>query len=158
MQLRNQHIIHPSLYTMIYLPTPTHSYVNNAHIPICTTQQFLANRDDLLEALIKLFDDSFSFTRRYASATIFTLSCLPINTKRLIEFSNYQIITALSKLLGYDQDEEVRVNAAKTIFQLTRNDEPYMVEGMILNSDILPCLAQTVISDYSADVRAYSAR
>lgn len=164
---KNKLLYHPGLLeTVISVAKddPTKEAREHAAIAIMNlalaepAKQFLVNRHDVLEAIIRLLEDDFSFTRRYASATIFALSCHVNNTKPLVEFSNYQLIATLCKLLECDKDEEVRVNSAKTVFQLTRNDEPHVVEDMVSNSDILLCLAQTVISDYSADVRAYSAR
>jgi len=164
---KNKLLYHPGLLeTVISVAKddPTKEAREHAAIAIMNlalaepAKQFLVNRHDVLEAIIKLLEDEFSFTRRYASATIFALSCHVNNTKPLVEFSNYHLIATLCKLLECDKDDEVRVNSAKTIFQLTRNDEPHIVEDMVSNSDLLLCLAQTVISDYSADVRAYSAR
>ena len=107
---------------------------------------------------MKLLQDSSEYTRRYASAALFILACVPQNTTRMIEFSDGQILTALCKVLVEDSVEEARINAAEGLFNFARNNTENTVAMMGNHPDVLPVLARTVITDYSADVRAYAAR
>jgi len=119
---------------------------------------YIAGEDYLLETLIKLVRDTSPFTRRYASAAIFTLACVPQNTSRMVQFADGQVLTALTGVLINDPVEEARINAAEALFNMARNNTEITVELIGDHPDVLPALAQTVLTDYSADVRAYAAR
>jgi len=121
---------------------------------------FMASQDHLLDILLKLIgDDKSPHTRRYASTTIFTLASVAENTRRIVDYSDGQILSALAKVLRNDQVDEVRINAAETVFNMMRNTNDIdVVEALGDHRDLLPTLANSVRTDYSADVRAYCAR
>ncbi len=107
---------------------------------------------------MKLMTDEVVNCRRYASATILTL-ITPPNTGRLAAFGNGRLLHELTKVLAMDEIEEVRLNIAEGFFNLVRNStEQETIELIGRHRDVLPALASSVISDYCADVRAYSAR
>jgi len=121
---------------------------------------FMASQDHLLDILLKLIgDDKSPHTRRYASTTIFTLASVEQNTRRIVDYSDGQILAALAKVLRSDKVDEVRINAAETVFNMMRNtNDVGVVEALGDHRDLLPTLANSVRTDYSADVRAYCAR
>jgi len=125
-----------------------------------TNKVFMTNQDHLLNTLLKLVgEDKSTHTRRYASTTIFSLASFAQNTQRIVEYSKGRILSALTKVLRCDDVDEVRINAAETLFNMTKNsDDIDMVEAMADHRDLLSTLANAVVSDYCADVRAYCAR
>ena len=125
----------------------------------------------LLNVLVQLMGGAKSpHTRRYASTTIFSLASAPTNTQRIGEFADGRILSALVQVLKNDDVEEVRINSAETLFNMARNqflarneddksgDDENFHNILGNHPDILLTLGETVISDYSADVRAYCAR
>lgn len=118
----------------------------------------IAGQSYLLETLVKLVKDSSPFTRRYASAALFTLACVPENTSRLIQFENGQVLSALTGVLMNDPVEEARINASEALFNMARNNTETTVELFGDHPNALQALSQAVLTDYSADVRAYAAR
>jgi len=120
----------------------------------------MAGRDYLLDTIIRLIGDPSPFTRRYASAALFTLACVAANTSRMAKHRDGEILTALVQVLLEDPIDEARINAAEALFNMARNsdsdDDTVMQMGN--HTDLLRALAQAVVSDYSADVRAYAAR
>ena len=68
------------------------------------------------------------------------------------------ILEALRKVLLNDPIDEARVNAAEALFNMARNNSDDTVENMGNHPRLLASLAHSVLTDYSADVRAYSAR
>lgn len=121
---------------------------------------FMASQDHVLDILLKLIaDDKSPHTRRYASTTIFTLASVAQNTRRIVDYSDGRIISALMKVLRSDQVDEVRINAAETVFNMMRNtNDVDVVEALADHCNLLSTLANSVRTDYSADVRAYCAR
>lgn len=120
---------------------------------------YMANQDALLHAAIKLLNDNVTNTRRYASAIILSLACAPDNTLRIATFCEGKILSALAMTLLDEQIEEIRINVAETLFNLARcSTTSDTIEMMGEHMDVLPALSTSVLSDYSADVRAYSAR
>jgi len=68
------------------------------------------------------------------------------------------ILEALRKVLLNDPIDEARVNAAEALFNMARNNSDDTVENMGNHPRLLASLAHSVLTDYSADVRTYSAR
>jgi hypothetical protein len=109
--------------------------------------------------MIKLLEDESAYTRRYTSSTILTLACMPPNTIRLADYSNGMLLSKLCHILMNDEVEEVRINAGETLFNLVRSsDSVETVDIMGAHEEVLQTLSESVVSDYSADVRAFSAR
>ena len=52
----------------------------------------MAQNNEFLSVLAKLLSDSSEYTRRYASAAIFTLASSPQNTKFILQFSSSQAV------------------------------------------------------------------
>jgi hypothetical protein len=71
---------------------------------------------------------------------------------------NGGILEALRKVLLNDPVDEARVNAAEAMFNMARNNSDDMAEIMGNHPRLLASLSHSVLTDYSADVRAYSAR
>ena len=118
----------------------------------------MVNQDQLLDTLIHLLSDVSPFTRRYASAALFTLACTYANTAVMSRHCDGGILEALRKVLLNDPIDEARVNAAEALFNMARNNADDTVENMGNHPKLLASLAHSVLTDYSADVRAYSAR
>lgn len=118
----------------------------------------MVNQDNLLDTLVHLLSDVSPFTRRYASAALFTLACTYANTAVLARHCDGGILEALRKVLLNDPIDEARVNAAEALFNMARNNSDDTVENMGNHPKLLASLAHSVLTDYSADVRAYSAR
>mmetsp|Transcript_600 Transcript_600/g.979 ORF Transcript_600/g.979 Transcript_600/m.979 type:complete len:892 (-) Transcript_600:103-2778(-) len=118
----------------------------------------MGKQEKLLYALVCLVYDKSPYTRRYACATLFSLAGLEQNTVLMARYDNGKIISALAHVLSDDPAEEARINAAEAIFHMVRNNTDDTVELMAGHPDALPVLAHSVLTDYSADVRAYSAR
>lgn len=128
----------------------------------------MASQELILNALLVLVGDKSPFTRRYASTALFTLACVAENAMPLVYHQDGKILTALSQVLSEDSVEEARINAAEALFNLVRNSGKIeegeeeegrsMIEAIGNHSKVIPALAQAVLTDYSADVRAYSAR
>jgi len=118
----------------------------------------MVNQDHLLDTLIHLLFDVSPFTRRYASAALFTLACTYANTAVMSRHCDGGILEALRKVLLNDPIDEARVNAAEALFNMARNNSDDTVENMGNHPKLLASLAHSVLTDYSAEVRAYSAR
>ncbi|KAL7489934.1 hypothetical protein ACHAW6_015664 [Cyclotella cf. meneghiniana] len=118
----------------------------------------MVNQDNLLDTLVHLLADASPFTRRYASAALFTLACTYANTAVMARHCDGGILEALRKVLLNDPVDEARVNAAEALFNMARNNSDDTVENMGNHPKLLASLAHSVLTDYSADVRAYSAR
>lgn len=118
----------------------------------------MVHQDYLLDTLITLLSDVSPYTRRYASATLFTLACTYANTAIMAMHCNGGIIEALRKVLLNDPVDEARVNAAEALFNMARNNTEDMAEIMGDHPRLLASLSHSVLTDYSANVRAYSAR
>lgn len=112
----------------------------------------------LLDTLLHLLYDVSPFTRRYASAALFTLACVYANTSLIASHCNGGILEALRRVLLNDPVDEARINAAEALFNLARNNAHGTVECMGNHPKLLASLAHSVVTDYSPDVRAYSAR
>eukprot|EP00578_Thalassiosira_sp_NH16_P026118 CAMPEP_0181095532 /NCGR_PEP_ID=MMETSP1071-20121207/10565_1 /TAXON_ID=35127 /ORGANISM="Thalassiosira sp., Strain NH16" /LENGTH=1590 /DNA_ID=CAMNT_0023177911 /DNA_START=86 /DNA_END=4858 /DNA_ORIENTATION=+ len=118
----------------------------------------MVNQDHLLDTLVHLLSDVSPFTRRYASAALFTLACTYANTAVMARHCDGGILEALRKVLLNDPIDEARVNAAEALFNMARNNSDDTVENMGNHPRLLASLSHSVLTDYSADVRAYSAR
>ncbi|KAL9181106.1 hypothetical protein ACHAXT_009911 [Thalassiosira profunda] len=117
----------------------------------------MVNQRHLLDTLVNLLSDASPFTRRYASAALFTLACTYANTAVMARHCDGGILEALRKVLLNDPIDEARVNAAEALFNLARNNSE-TAEHMGNHPRLLASLAHSVLTDYSADVRAYAAR
>jgi len=118
----------------------------------------MVNQENLLNTLVHLLSDVSPFTRRYASAALFTLACTYANTAVMARHCDGGILEALRKVLLNDPIDEARVNAAEALFNMARNNSDDTVSNMGNHPRLLASLAHSVLTDYSADVRAYSAR
>ena len=119
----------------------------------------MANSDELLNTILKLLSDKVVNVRRYASAVMLSLACVAQNTLRIIAFNHGRSLSELSLVLMNDQVEEIRINVAECLFNCARySTEAATIELMGEHQDVLGALSASVLSDYSADVRAYSAR
>ncbi len=119
----------------------------------------MANHVDLLQVITKLMSDNVINTRRYASSTILNLVGTPDTIKRVTQFGKGHLLHALTRVLAIDEVEEIRINIAETFFNMVRNSiDLVSIEMIGRHRDVLPSLANTVLSDYSADVRAYATR
>ncbi|KAL7515348.1 hypothetical protein ACHAXN_013307 [Cyclotella atomus] len=118
----------------------------------------MVNQDNLLDTLVYLLSDESPFTRRYASAALFTLACTYANTAVMARHCDGGILEALRKVLLNDPVDEARINAAEALFNMARNNSDETVESMGNHPKLLASLAHSVLTDYSADVRAYAAR
>lgn len=119
----------------------------------------MAESNELLHTVVTLLSDGIVNIRRYASAVMLSLACVPKNTLRLISFSGGKVLSQLSLALMRDKVEEVRINVAECLFNCARySTEAETIVMMGQHRDLLPILAESVLSDYSADVRAYAAR
>ena len=119
----------------------------------------MANNDALLHTILKLLGDKVSSVRRYASSVMLSLACISQNTVRIIGFNEGKSLTALTLVLMNEEAEEIRINVAECLFNCARySTEASTIELMGQHPDVLPALSASVLSDYSADVRAYSAR
>ena len=112
----------------------------------------------MLETLVRLIQDKSPFTRRYASAAMFTLACVVGNTERMASFCDGEILECLRRVLADDPVDEARINAAEALFNMTRNNTEITVQRMGDHPRLLATLARAVLTDYSADVRIYCAR
>ena len=81
----------------------------------------MVNQDHLFDTLVHLLSDVSPFTRRYASAALFTLACTYANTSVMARHCNGGILEALRKVLLNDPIDEARVNAAEALFNMARN-------------------------------------
>jgi HEAT repeat protein len=118
----------------------------------------MVNQENLLDTLVYLLSDASPFTRRYASAALFTLACTYANTAVMARHCDGGILEALRKVLLNDPVDEARINAAEALFNMARNNSDDTVENMGNHPKLLASLAHSVLTDYSADVRAYAAR
>lgn len=119
----------------------------------------MASCDKLINLLLNLLDSTSVNIRRYASAIVLSLACEAENTVRLTKFQHGLVLAQLSHILKHDQVEEIRINVAECLFNCVRySQEAETVQVMGQHRDVLPALSTAVVSDYSADVRAYAAR
>ena len=118
----------------------------------------MVSQDNLLDTLVYLLSDVSPFTRRYASAALFTLACTYANTAVMSRHCDGGILEALRKVLLNDPVDEARINAAEALFNMARNNSDDTVETLGNHPKLLASLSHSVLTDYSADVRAYSAR
>lgn len=119
----------------------------------------MAQSDQLVNLILNLLTSNFVNIRRYASAIVLSLACEAENTVRLTTFQHGLVLAQLSQILKQDQVEEIRINVAECLFNCIRySQEPETVEVIGEHRDVLPALSTAVLSDYSADVRAYAAR
>ena len=119
----------------------------------------MANHFDLLQVITKLMTDDVVNTRRYASSTVLNLVSKPENINRITKFGKGHLLHVLTRVISIDEVEEIRINVSETFFNLVRNSTDLVsIELIGRHRDVLPSLATTVLSDYSADVRAYAAR
>lgn len=137
------------LLNLPYLMCQAYAEENKVH---------MVNQDNLLDTLVYLLSDVSPFTRRYASAALFTLACTYANTAVMARHCDGGILEALRKVLLNDPVDEARVNAAEALFNMARNNSDDTVENMGNHPKLLASLAHSVLTDYSADVRAYAAR
>jgi len=115
--------------------------------------------DRLMHVLIELLSDEITNTRQYASSAILTLISFADNSHRIAMYGIGRLLHFLTVSLSNDDNEEVRINIAESFFNLVRNctDQDTM-ELTCLHREVLRSLADAVVQDYSADVRAYAAR
>lgn len=90
----------------------------------------MVNQDHLLDTLLHLLYDVSPFTRRYASAALFTLACVYANTSLIASHCSGGILEALRRVLLNDPVDEARINAAEALFNLARNNAQGTVEIM----------------------------
>ena len=84
---------------------------------------------------------------------------MPPNTIRLADYYNGLLLSKLCHILRNDEIEEIRINVGETMFNLVRNSDSLdTIDVMAAHEDVLLTLSESVVSDYSADVRAFSAR
>lgn len=119
----------------------------------------MADSVELLNTIVILLSDTVVNVRRYVSSVLLSLACVAENTVRLTEFCQGKVLEQLSNVLLNDQVEEVRINVAECLFNCARySTEAETIVLMGQHPDLLPALSTAVLSDYSADVRAYAAR
>jgi len=123
-----------------------------------SNKNFMINEDKLLDTILKLLDDTVDNIRRYVSSVILSLA-VSDDSKRMIQYCDGKIIRRLSLILVKEEMEEIRINIAECLFNFVKCcKDVETVELMGCNEDLLPALAHSCLSDYSADVRAYTAR
>ena len=66
----------------------------------------MVSQDNLLDTLVYLLSDVSPFTRRYASAALFTLACTYANTAVMSRHCDGGILEALRKVLLNDPVDE----------------------------------------------------
>jgi hypothetical protein len=112
----------------------------------------------MLDTLVYLIEDQNDPTRRYASAAMFVLACVVANTERMATHCDGEVVEALRNVLANDPVDEARMNAAEAIFNMARNNTDAIAERMASQDSLLETLARSVLTDYSAEVRVFSAR
>jgi len=123
----------------------------------------MGHNDAVLSTLGDLAGDESPFTRKYSSAALLTLACIPENASCLACHREGFILSALSRRLLEDPIEEARINAAEAAFYLAKNaDHAATDESVVLalgsHVGLLPSLAHAVVADSQSDVRTYAAR
>ena len=118
----------------------------------------IANYDHVLTTLSKLMTDESSYTRRYAAASLYTLASEPSNAEVISTHEGGIILEALRLLLLNDDSEEARISASEAFFIMARSHSNATLSAFAKHYRLLDSIAQSVISDYNADVRAFSAR
>ena len=123
----------------------------------------MGHNEDVLSTLGDLAGDKAPFTRKYSTAALFTLACIPNNASHLACHREGYILSALSRLLLEDPVEEARINAAEAAFNLAKNaanaaPDESVVLALGNHAGLLPSLAHAVMADSNADVRTYAAR
>ena len=121
-------------------------------------KEMMVQHPHMLETLVKLIQDNSPFTRRYASAAMFTLACVVGNTERMAVFCDGEILECLRRVLADDPVDEARINAAEALFNMARNNTEETLQTMGEHPRLLATLAKAVLTDYSADVRVFCAR
>ena len=112
----------------------------------------------MLETLVRLIRDNSPFTRRYASAAMFTLACVVGNTEKMAAFCDGEILECLRRVLTHDPVDEARINAAEALFNMARNNTEETLQTIGNHPRLLATIAKAVLTDYSADVRIFCAR
>merc|ERR1712127_880430 len=107
----------------------------------------LAKKDSLLSTLSHLMDDSSSFARRYATASLFALANDAANSAFIATYENGMILEALRILLLKEPSDESRISAAESIFIMTRSNSIATV-AIANHHLLLDSMAEAVISDY----------
>ena len=123
----------------------------------------MGHNEDVLSTLGDLAGDKSPFTRKYSTAALFTLACIPQNASHLACHREGYVLSALSRLLLEDPIEEARINAAEAAFNLAKNaanaaSDESVVLALGNHVGLLPSLAHAVMADSNADVRTYAAR
>jgi len=124
-------------------------------------KELLAEYDQLLSTLTKLMGDASPYTRKYAASALFALASVVSKISKSDLSATYcgsEILEALRQVLLHDPSEEARVNAAEAIQNIARGKSGDINLKLASHPNLLDALAEAVISDYSADVRAYCAR
>jgi hypothetical protein len=121
-------------------------------------KEMMVEHPQMLETLVKLVQDNSPFTRRYASAAMFTLACVVGNTERMAIFCDGEILECLRRVLADDPVDEARINASEALFNMARNNTEETLQTMGDHPRLLATLAKAVLTDYSADVRVFCAR
>ena len=121
-------------------------------------KELMVQHEHMLETLAKLIQDCSPFTRRYASAALFTLACVVGNTEKMAEFCDGEILECLRRVLADDPVDEARINAAEALFNMARNNTEETLQIMGDHPKLLATLAKAVLTDYSADARIFCAR
>lgn len=121
-------------------------------------KELMVQHPHMLETLVKLIQDNSPFTRRYASAAMFTLACVVGNTEKMAIYCDGEILECLRRVLADDPVDEARINAGEALFNMSRNNTEETLQTMGDHPRLLATLAKAVLTDYSADVRVFCAR
>ncbi|KAI2503891.1 HEAT repeat [Fragilaria crotonensis] len=121
-------------------------------------KELMVQHEHMLDTLVKLIQDYSPFTRRYASAALFTLACVVGNTEKMTVFCDGEILECLRRVLDDDPVDEARINAAEALFNMARNSTEETLQIMGDHPRLLATLAKAVLTDYSADARVFCAR
>ncbi len=112
----------------------------------------------LLDTLTLLVRDDHEFTRRYATAALFTLACVASNSERMIRHGDGEVLEVLRRVLESDPVDEARINASEAIFNIARNNSEASAQILASHPDLLTTVAEAVLTDCTADARLYCAR
>jgi hypothetical protein len=121
-------------------------------------KEMMVQHEHMLDTLVMLIQDYSPFTRRYASAALFTLACVVGNTEKMTVFCDGEILECLRRVLDDDPVDEARINAAEALFNMARNSTEETLQIMGDHPMLLATLAKAVLTDYSADARVFCAR
>jgi hypothetical protein len=121
-------------------------------------KELMVQHPAMLDTLVRLIQDNSPFTRRYASAAMFTLACIVGNTERMAVFCEGEILECLRRVLTDDPVDEARINASEALFNMARHNTEQTIQIMGEHPRLLATLAKSVLTDYSADVRVFCAR